>query len=36
MPRADPDLLVDVEVPLTLEWHEQPMALDPYGPLGAE
>jgi sulfide:quinone oxidoreductase len=36
MPRADPDLLVDVEVPLTLDWHEQPMALDPYGPLGAE
>lgn len=37
MPRDESDLpedLLDIEVPLTHEWHEQPMALDPYGPLG--
>jgi sulfide:quinone oxidoreductase len=36
-PRIDPELrgdLLDVELPLTHEWHEQPMALDPYRPLG--
>jgi sulfide:quinone oxidoreductase len=35
-PRAGPEPpggLVDIEVPLTHEWHEQPMALDPYRPL---
>jgi hypothetical protein len=39
MPRADPEPpaeLLDIEVPLSHEWHEKPMALDPYGPLGAE
>jgi sulfide:quinone oxidoreductase len=36
MPRAEPEMpadLLDIEVPLTHEWHEKPMALDPYGPL---
>jgi sulfide:quinone oxidoreductase len=36
MPRAEPDspeVLLDIELPLTHEWHEKPMALDPYGPL---
>jgi sulfide:quinone oxidoreductase len=33
MPRAEPEILVDIELPLTHEWHEKPMALDPYGPL---
>jgi sulfide:quinone oxidoreductase len=27
---------IDVEVALPKEWHENPMALDPYGPPGAE
>jgi sulfide:quinone oxidoreductase len=36
LPRTDPDLLIDVEVPLMHEWHEQPMALDPYAPLDTE
>lgn len=39
MPRAEPEwagVSVDIEVPLTHEWHEQPMALDPYRPLGAD
>ena len=36
LPR-DPDLAVlDIEVPLTHEWHEKPMALDPYGPLNID
>jgi sulfide:quinone oxidoreductase len=34
VPRDEPDILVDIELPLTHEWHERPMALDPYGPLG--
>jgi sulfide:quinone oxidoreductase len=36
MPRADsetPEDVLDIEVPLTHEWHEKPMALDPYRPL---
>jgi sulfide:quinone oxidoreductase len=36
MPRAEPETpedLLDIEVPLTHEWHEKPMALDPYRPL---
>ena len=39
MPRAEaepPGTLVDIELPLTHEWHERPMTLDPYGPLGVE
>ena len=24
---------LDVEVALPMEWHQEPMALDPYGPL---
>ena len=39
MPRADPEPpggLLDIEVPLSHEWHEKPMALDPYGPLGVD
>jgi sulfide:quinone oxidoreductase len=27
---------IDVEVALPKEWHEDPMALDPYGPLGVD
>ena len=27
---------IDIEVALPTDWHEQPMALDPYGPLGAD
>jgi sulfide:quinone oxidoreductase len=27
---------IDIEVALPAEWHEQPMALDPYGPLGVD
>jgi hypothetical protein len=27
---------IDIEVALPTEWHEQPMALDPYGPLGVD
>lgn len=27
---------IDVEVALPKEWHEQPMALDPYGPIGED
>jgi sulfide:quinone oxidoreductase len=36
MPTADPEpplSRLDIELPLTHEWHEQPMAIDPYGPL---
>jgi sulfide:quinone oxidoreductase len=39
MPRADPEpagSTFDIELPLTHEWHQQPMALDPYGPLGVD
>lgn len=32
-PRRDS---LDIEVALPTEWHEQPMALDPYGPLGVD
>jgi sulfide:quinone oxidoreductase len=31
-----PRVPLDVEVALPKEWHEEPMALDPYGPLVAE
>jgi sulfide:quinone oxidoreductase len=31
-----PRVPLDVEVSLPKEWHEEPMALDPYGPLVAE
>jgi sulfide:quinone oxidoreductase len=27
---------IDIEVAMPTEWHEQPMALDPYGPLGVD
>jgi sulfide:quinone oxidoreductase len=27
---------IDVEVSMPVEWHEEPMALDPYGPLGVD
>jgi len=27
---------IDIEVAMPAEWHEQPMALDPYGPLGVD
>jgi sulfide:quinone oxidoreductase len=27
---------LEIEVALPTEWHEQPMALDPYGPLGVD
>jgi hypothetical protein len=36
MPKATPDVAVDIELPLTHEWHERPMALDPYGPLAGD
>lgn len=38
-PKADPDApegTLDIELPLSHEWHEQPVALDPYGPLGVD
>jgi sulfide:quinone oxidoreductase len=38
-PHADPDPpahSIDVEVALPTEWHREPMALDPYGPVGVE
>jgi sulfide:quinone oxidoreductase len=31
-----PQRPLDVEVALPYEWHKEPMALDPYGPLGVE
>ena len=38
-PRGDPEpprRPIDVEVALASEWHRNPMALDPYGPLGVD
>jgi len=31
-----PSRSIEVELALPMEWHEQPMALDPYGPLGVD
>ena len=39
MPGAGPEVpgtVVDIDVPLTRGWHGEPMALDPYGPLGVD
>jgi sulfide:quinone oxidoreductase len=33
---APPRRSIDIEVALPAEWHEQPMALDPCGPLGVD
>jgi sulfide:quinone oxidoreductase len=33
---APPEGAVDVEVALPTRWHEDPMALDPYGPIGVD
>ena len=38
-PHADPEpprRPIDVEVALSPEWHREPMAIDPYGPLGVD
>ena len=32
-PRAEAEGIIDVELPLSHDWHEEPMALDPYAPL---
>jgi sulfide:quinone oxidoreductase len=32
-PRAPAEGIIDVELPLSHDWHEEPMALDPYAPL---